>query len=40
MQGLKVLATIVDEILREQREICQSHWRVKYRSRSPGQGAC
>ena len=38
MQGLKVLATIVDEIARADAKFV-SHWSVKYRSRSPGQGA-
>ena len=37
MQGLKVLATIVDEITRVDAKFV-SHWRVKYRSRSPGEG--
>ena len=42
MQGLKVLATIatiVDEIARVDAKFIR-HWSVKYRSRSPGQGAC
>ena len=36
-EGLKVLATIADEIARADTKFV-SHWSVKYRSRSPGQG--
>ena len=39
MQGLKVLATIVDEIARVDVKFV-SHCSLKYRSRSLGQGAC
>ena len=39
MQGLKVLATIVDEIARVDVKFV-SLWSLKYRSRSLGQGAC
>ena len=34
MQGLTVQVCIVDEIATGRRKICQSHWSVKYRSRS------
>ena len=40
MQGLKVLTAIADEIARVDMKFVQSHWSVKYRSRSPGQGVC
>ena len=39
MQGLTVPATKVDEIIKVDVKFV-SHWSVKYRSRSPGQGAC
>ena len=39
MQGLRVLLTIVDKIARVEAKFV-SHWSIKYRSRSPGQGEC
>ena len=40
MQGLMVVGFIVDEILRVGLKKRQSHWSMKYRSRSVGQCGC
>ena len=39
MQGLVVVGLIVGDIERR-RKMCQCHWSMEYRSRSPDQGTC
>ena len=39
MQGLVVVGLIVEKIWNVKIN-CQSHWSMKYRSRSPGQCTC
>ena len=40
MQGLRLAAISDVKKTKLRRKICQSHWTVKYGSRSAGQGAC
>ena len=40
MQGFKGSRSITDEIYKDWYQICQSHWSLRYRSRSSGQGVC